>query len=1242
MQYVEDGPDVPDRLLQAHEEGRVVFFCGAGISYPAGLPGFRKLTKKLYRRLGARLKVRDHIHAAIGDGQYDKAIDLLDRNVAGEDRTVRQAMADILLNPKRPDALDTHRALLDLGRRGDGRTRLVTTNFDRLFEEAVSRDGLSTERFAAPALPPADWSWDGLVYLHGLLPEESDGCKSPNQVPNLVVSSGDFGRAYLAEGWAARFVNQLFREFTVCFVGYSIEDPVMRYMVDAVAASRSRGGNPRDIFAFAHYLDSEETAQDAASKWFSKNVTPIVYHADREHAALHDTLHAWAKDEDGSVKERIVEQESLKDPTTITEDDDFVSRLRSVLRDSSGLPAKRFAEMAPPPSLDWLDPLDDMVFLTGAGTLDDSRDRVKVHLTDWLARHLDKQDLLLRLAARGGKPHPLLAEMISRRLQETPDAVQDSLLRKLWELALAGRVRGAPGQSSGLGLYEWKERFERDGLTTALRLELRERLTPCVSLGPPPYNEASLSELLASIDGEDGNVAAELERLKDEDPDLLKPTRDIVLATGCAYQPLRALAKSGKWRAALPALLDDLTGLLRDALDLMREVGKADDREDPSDSALPSIAEHPQNLDLHDWSALIELNRDAWLATAGVSPERALAAAEGWMRSPYPVFRRLALFAAARQSGPVPPARALDWLLEDDCRWLWAPNTRREACRLVAALPSVLDPAGMDRLERAVLAGPPRGMYVAGLEEEAWTRIKARATWLPLAKMDEAGAALSADARDLLARLSAEYTDLELSEDGQEEFSFWMGPAESVRPQVFAPEGEDELVAWLRDRPGDQGPWPENLDDWRERCRADFDGTAAALKTLAAEGTWQAQRWRDALQAWPEEELRQRSWEDMAPVMERMPREVLQKIASAVSRWLQAVAASFEGGDETFLSLCERVLALDYEDEGPWDEPVTVAINHPVGQVAEALLRRWRRREPEDGQGLQDPDRSIFTDLCDPGERKFRHGRVLLAAHAVSLFRVDPDWTILRLLPFFSWEGEEAVAAWKSFLWSPRFHRPLMKKLKTDFLAAATHYDMLLEGQRGYQYAARYVEMLTVAALERMDVFSKAECATATAALPPKGLAVAASTLSRAMDNAGDGRRKKYWRKRAAPYLESIWPQGINGSEAVSNALARACIAAGDAFPDAVKLASRWLLRTPRPEADDIVMHLLDEADMASHFPCAALELLHRTVADEAVLYSGKMGKVLRAAQDKRQALVADPRFRRLAHIVQKNGGDMD
>ncbi len=40
MRLVPFGPDFPNELLEERDAGNVVFFCGAGISRPAGLPGF--------------------------------------------------------------------------------------------------------------------------------------------------------------------------------------------------------------------------------------------------------------------------------------------------------------------------------------------------------------------------------------------------------------------------------------------------------------------------------------------------------------------------------------------------------------------------------------------------------------------------------------------------------------------------------------------------------------------------------------------------------------------------------------------------------------------------------------------------------------------------------------------------------------------------------------------------------------------------------------------------------------------------------------------------------------------------------------------------------------------------------------------------------------------------------------------------------------------------------------------------
>ena len=294
MQFVKGGPDIPERLLQAHEDGRVVFFCGAGISYPAGLPGFARLVNELYSRLEI---IPNPVQvAAMKAKRYDSAAGLLEANIVGGRRAVRETLAEILdPDTSSPNATATHHALLTLGECRARRTRLITTNFDRLFEHVIANGRPAAERFQAPLLPVPKSRWDGLVYLHGLLPEDP----TANNLDNLVVSSGDFGLAYLTERWAARFVSELLRNFIVCFVGYSIDDPVLRYMMDALAADRLLGESPPEMFAFGSYSKDEETA--CANEWRAKNVTPILYREHWRHAYLHRTLRAWA-DTYGTVR----------------------------------------------------------------------------------------------------------------------------------------------------------------------------------------------------------------------------------------------------------------------------------------------------------------------------------------------------------------------------------------------------------------------------------------------------------------------------------------------------------------------------------------------------------------------------------------------------------------------------------------------------------------------------------------------------------------------------------------------------------------------------------------------------------------------------------------------------------------------------------------------------------------------------------------------------------------------------
>src|SRR6185312_6820987 len=210
---------------------------------------------------------------AFDRGQFDATLDLLERRLPGQRVAVRRALAQAL-NPKlrRKGATDTHAALLRLARSREGALRLVTTNFDRVFQTAAKRTGQGFQTYGAPMLPiPKNSRWNGLVYLHGLLPVKADD----TALNRLVVTSGDFGLAYLTERWAARFVSELFRNYVVCFVGYSINDPVLRYMMDALAADRMLGEVTPQAWALGDFEPGQQHRKTI--EWGAKGVTPILY-----------------------------------------------------------------------------------------------------------------------------------------------------------------------------------------------------------------------------------------------------------------------------------------------------------------------------------------------------------------------------------------------------------------------------------------------------------------------------------------------------------------------------------------------------------------------------------------------------------------------------------------------------------------------------------------------------------------------------------------------------------------------------------------------------------------------------------------------------------------------------------------------------------------------------------------------------------------------------------------------------
>lgn len=196
-------------------------------------------------------------------------------------------------------------------------------------------------------------------------------------------------------------------------------------------------------------------------------------------------------------------------------------------------------------------------------------------------------------------------------------------------------------------------------------------------------------------------------------------------------------------------------------------------------------------------------------------------------------------------------------------------------------------------------------------------------------------------------------------------------------------------------------------------------------------------------------------------------------------------------------------------------------------------------------------------------------------------------------------------------------------------VGTAHHYAAL--GKHGEQYAS----LLTFAALDPGDTFTTTELAAATRALPPDGLRDAAQALVRALEGAGD-QRAAYWINRVAPYLHAIWPKTRNhSSPAIAESLGRLCVAAQDAFPEALALLRAWLQPPAHP---NYLVRRFHETGLCGRFPAQALDFLSLVIGDQTQRLHSEVKHCLHAIRTADPALVTDGRFQRLTEYLRRYG----
>lgn len=991
-----------DRILDALRDEKLVVFAGAGVSMgpPSNLASFWKLTSDIAQ--GTGYQPTEQLDRFLGQLHH--------RKVAVHERAAQ------ILSPAGSAPNDLHKDLLRLFRSAD-RVRLVTTNFDLHFETAASMlFDSNPDVYRAPALP-LGYDFTGIVHVHGALPRARD----------LVLTDADFGRAYLTEGWGRRFLLDVFRQFTVLFVGYSHDDVVLHYLARALPADGDAGR-----FALTH--------EDG--NWDLLGIKPIRFTkgtgADA-YKELYDGVQRLAeRAARGALdwQNRMAEIGSRIPPA----DEDAISEVEQALRE---VHTTRFltnvARDAEWPR--WLNARKQLDALFDTGDLSE-RDKL---LAGWLAEHFaieHANTLFELLATHGLRLNPLLWWSIGRELGVNLEKPLEESALKRWITIL---LASAPNQADHHVLMWLAERCASQNtvpLTLKLFLAMSEHR---LSIKPGFWRHDEGDHARGRRIDAECPLRSDHWSLNEVWTKHIKPHLESVA------QPL----------------LTSITHRLEDIHGQLSAWEKASRKWDPISYGRSAIEPHDQDQYPEAIDVLIDAARDAmeWLATN--APLLFDAWIERLATSDAPLIRRLSIHAIT-----VHPDKSAD----DRLNWLLARiglhdlSEHHEVHRAVALSYAVAGDATRQAVVDAVLVHklPASDDWTA--EQRTSRSHFDWLTWLLRAKPD------CAVAEAALAPIRATYPDWRPSE--HPDLTHWFGSADWVGSQ--SPWSIEQLLARTpRDQLDDllnfqgkrfDGPDRDGLiATIRGACKQETPWAFDLAEVLAERSLWSSDLWPAAIRGLQEAELPLDGWRALLAISART--ELLTAHAHDVANLLYALVR--DGGKPFALELLEQanVIALplwqalqpNLQDDDI-DDWLSRAINRPEGVIVEfwinglsLLMRRKKGAE----RVLPENYRQWFTVVVQDATSKGGLGRGVLASQTAFLFGLDEHWTRQYLIPLFGDADRHNFAqAWDGFLVWGRLYPTLVEALMPAFLGALQRLSAELPDRR-----RRFIEFYTALAV---------------------------------------------------------------------------------------------------------------------------------------------------------------------------------
>ena len=984
-----EGVDFPRPLLNALRDEELVVFAGAGVSMgePANLPSFKGLTKKIAQGIGDAPKRGETDDQFLG--RLSK-----NRGTKVHERTERELSRDA------PKPTDLHRDLLRLFPKAES-TRIVTTNFDLLFEDAAMSINLKPEVFRAPALPLGN-DFNGIVHVHGAVSHFS----------GMVLTDADFGRAYLTEGWARRFLLDLFRSFAVLFVGYSHSDTIMNYLARALPTD---GGKHR----FALTDDAE------GGQWQLLGVEPIKYPrvSGDKHEALYEGVGGLAKYATRGILDwkREITEISNKSPSLNEEETGLIEEaLTDVTK------TRFFTDAAASPEwINWLDERKYLDSLFSVGDMNELNDRDRL-LARWLASKFAREhanEIFLLVGRHGMRLHPVFWDRLSGVIGQDKEPPLATEVLSRWVSLLIAAAPAHSGEDISFRMGALGESCIKAGLTDSL-IEV--------------FNALAASRLAieknfpSSLSGEDTDGAhppvrvelrttGELNELQELWEEELKPNLAGVAETllvrvverlGERHRALRA------WQAATRDL--DLESFSRSA-----------------------IEPHEQNIYLKPIAVLIDAGRDCLEWLASYRREAAARWCEQLIVSEAPLLRRLAahtLFVRV----DLTPNEKINWLLSHAD--LHDKPLHYELFRGVKQIYSDADPKRRNAIIEAVRAF--RWPREEDEDKEEWSA-HYHFRWFHWLHSADPNCALAQKALDEVLK---RYPDFK--PEKHPDLRSWIEP--TLGPS--SPWTVEELLA----RPAKE--WVDELLSFRQKdfrgpdrhglvCAVEdaanqrFEWGVALADELAGREAWDSDLWANLMRAWGNKLTEDRHRKVLGLLGKSQ--ELYQERAHEIAYMLDALVRDgnvpyahelLQEANKIALTLWDRLDRAESSDLGT-DYPNT-AINHPGGKLADFWLNSlsiWRKRQDPKPNALTGDYLEALSRIVQDGSLAGRRGRSILARNLSFLLAVDEEWTKENLLPLFKAHENknDYQAVWDGFRYA-RISPPVAELMKDACLDAVS------------------------------------------------------------------------------------------------------------------------------------------------------------------------------------------------------------